>query len=211
MNINKCRVGTWNHFWNQTQASDLHGSRWFQEFQVFPTFLSIRAHTRMRARARTHVQASSFPVFPGTPGTSWNPAGQSPVSGSRNGSRFQLDIPRKNPLTCGAPGARRPPITAAPAGPAPYPGPVTSALDRPATRRQVGSIHGQFRRLGLGDPGWRGARLAIAAALSGPGGSRFAPHADRRRGRAPSPACYLVPQPATFAPMGSYISVEADA
>ena len=44
---------------------------------------------------------------------------------------------------------------------------MTSALDRPATRRQIGALHGQFRRLGLGDPGWRGCRLAVAAALTG--------------------------------------------
>jgi hypothetical protein len=44
---------------------------------------------------------------------------------------------------------------------------MTTALDRPSSARQVGAVHGQFRRLGLGDPGWRGCRLAVAAALSG--------------------------------------------
>ena len=44
---------------------------------------------------------------------------------------------------------------------------MTSALDRPATRRQAGAVHGQFRQLGLGDPGWRGCRLAVAAVLTG--------------------------------------------
>ena len=44
---------------------------------------------------------------------------------------------------------------------------MPSALDRPATRRQAGAVHAAFRRLGLGDPGWRDARLAIAGVLAG--------------------------------------------
>ena len=44
---------------------------------------------------------------------------------------------------------------------------MTSALDRPATARQTGALHAQFRRLGLSEPGWRDVRLAVAAALSG--------------------------------------------
>ena len=44
---------------------------------------------------------------------------------------------------------------------------MASALDRPCSARQIGTVHGQFRRLGLGDPGWRGCRLAIAGALTG--------------------------------------------
>src|SRR5260370_17094040 len=41
------------------------------------------------------------------------------------------------------------------------------ALDRPATARQAGALHGHFRRLGLADPAWRGARLAVVRALCG--------------------------------------------
>ena len=44
---------------------------------------------------------------------------------------------------------------------------TASGLDYPATRRQVGAVHREFRRLGLADPGWRGCRLAVAAALTG--------------------------------------------
>ena len=44
---------------------------------------------------------------------------------------------------------------------------TVSGLDRPATRNQVGALHAQFRRLGFGEPAWRGARLAVAAALTG--------------------------------------------
>jgi hypothetical protein len=43
-----------------------------------------------------------------------------------------------------------------------------TALDRPATRRQAGAVHREFRRLGFSEPpGWRGCRLAVAAALTG--------------------------------------------
>jgi len=44
---------------------------------------------------------------------------------------------------------------------------MTSALDRPATARRAGALHAAFRRLGLDAISWRGARLAIAGALTG--------------------------------------------
>jgi len=43
---------------------------------------------------------------------------------------------------------------------------VTSAQDRPCSARQIGAVHGQLRRLGLGGPGWRDPRLAVAGVLA---------------------------------------------
>ena len=44
---------------------------------------------------------------------------------------------------------------------------MTAAQDAPCSKRQAGAVHGQLRRLGLGDPAWRGCRLAVAGVLTG--------------------------------------------
>lgn len=41
------------------------------------------------------------------------------------------------------------------------------ATDQPITRRQLGAIIAEFRRLGLAHPTWRDNRLDIAAAFTG--------------------------------------------
>ena len=70
-------------------------------------------------------------------------------------------------VRAGPPLAAHPRTDRVPLRAAAYPGRMTSALDRPATARQVGAVHGAFRRLGLDDPAWRGARLAVVRALCG--------------------------------------------